>query len=208
MEKFFTLRAEKQEHIINAALHIFGRNGYKKASIADIASDAGIAKGMVLYYFGSKKNLYLYLADLCGRIIKEEFRERFDNTLTDFFDRIKMATEIKVSMMKKHTHIISFLASMYVETDKEVLEDVAVFKKGAEGARGSWMFDGIEVSRFKDDVDPELISRFLVWAGEGFGNAMPLDLSKMESMEKLDEFMRDFYNCLDLMKKYFYKEEV
>ena len=88
MENFFKLRADKQEHIINAALSVFGRNGYKKGSIADIAEEAGIAKGMVSYYFGSKKNLYLYLAELCGTTLLDEMEKRFDKTVTDFFDKM------------------------------------------------------------------------------------------------------------------------
>ena len=207
MEKFFTLRAEKQEHIINAAMHAFGRNGYKKASIADIAEEAGIAKGMVSYYFGSKHNLYMYLAELCGKVIQEEFLSRFDKNVTDFFDKIKMSTEIKMAMIKKHTHIISFLASLYYETDSEVLDDIENFKKSGEDIRGQWILEGIDTSRFKDDVNPELLARFLVWAGEGFANGVPLDFAQEETGGRIDEFMNEFYVCLDLMKKYFYKEE-
>jgi len=81
MEEFFTLRAEKQNHIIDAALTVFGRNGYKKSSIADIAEKAHIAKGMVIYYFGSKKNLYLYCAELCGDLLEKEMEKGFDPTV-------------------------------------------------------------------------------------------------------------------------------
>ena len=109
LEKFFKLRAEKQEHIINAALTVFGRNGYKKASIADIAGEAGIAKGMVTYYFGSKKNLYLYLSQLCGRLLIQEVGGGIKQDVSDFFDRIKTAADIKIGLMKKHPAIISFL---------------------------------------------------------------------------------------------------
>jgi AcrR family transcriptional regulator len=201
LDSFFNLRAEKQEHIINAALNAFGRNGYKKASISDIAKDAGIAKGMVMYYFGSKKNLYLYLANLSGNLLIEEIEKGLDQSVTDFFDKIKMASDIKLAMMKKHPAIISFLSSMFFETDTEVRDDIKAFISSGINVRAEKVFDGADVSKFKDDVDPKLLNKFILWAGEGLANDLLMD----DNMDKIDVFIKDFYECLDLMKKYFYK---
>lgn len=202
MENFFSLRAEKQEHIINAALTVFGRNGYKKASTADIAEEAGIAKGMVFYYFGSKKNLYLYLAELCQKTVVEEMENRFDNSVTDFFDKIIMITDVKIAMMKRHSAIISFLTSMYYETDEEVRDEAKKLIADGSNVRGRWVLDGTDVSKFKDDVDPKLLEKFLIWTGEGIANNLPIG----ENNDKLDVFIKEFYECLDLMRKYFYKD--
>lgn len=67
--------------------------------MADIAEEAGISKGMVTYYFGSKKNLYLYLAELCGKIFVDAIENYFDRGVTDFFDKIRMGTEIKMAAL-------------------------------------------------------------------------------------------------------------
>ena len=109
MEKFLKLTGEKQNIIIDAAIKSFGTNGYKKSSISDIASAAGISKAMIFHYFGTKKALYIYLMELCGNMLMNEFNEKFDNTITDFFGRILIATNIKISVMKKHPEILSFL---------------------------------------------------------------------------------------------------
>jgi len=203
LEKFFNLRAEKQEHIIDAAFTIFGKNGYKKASIADIAEQAGIAKGMVLYYFGSKKNLYLYLAELCKKVIMEEMEKGADESVTDFFDRIKMMTDTKIAAMKRYPAVFSFVTSIYYETDEEVREDVQKFMEDSISIRESWVFSKTDTSKFKDDIDPRLIEKFLVWAGEGFASSLPFN----GDMHQLNAFTEEFYQCLNVMKKYFYKEE-
>lgn len=108
MEKFFSLPIEKQNVIINDALRTFGANGYKKASVSAIAAAAGISKAMVFHYFGTKKALYLYLVNLCGGIMMNEIIKEFDNSITDFFERIKMSSGIKVSVMKRYAAIPSF----------------------------------------------------------------------------------------------------
>ena len=42
-DKFFDLKQEKQDRMINAALKIFSRKGYKHASTDDIVKEAGIS---------------------------------------------------------------------------------------------------------------------------------------------------------------------
>ena len=201
MDNFLNLRAEKQDHIINAALDVFGKNGYKKASVADIAERAGIAKGMINYYFGSKKNLYLSLIQISGKIMQEEMQKRYDPEITDFFDNLKMMIGIKIEVIKEHPAILAFLTSVNFETSDEVKNEVKEFISSGFDTREKMMFEGIDVSRFKDDVDPKLINKFLVWSAEGFTSSMQRELD----ISKIDEFTEELYKCLDLMKKYFYR---
>ena len=58
MDKFLALTEEKRTAILNAALLCFGKFGYEKASINDIAVAAHISKASVFQYFGSKKQIY------------------------------------------------------------------------------------------------------------------------------------------------------
>ena len=201
MDNFLNLRAEKQDHIINAALNVFGKNGYKKASVADIAEEAGIAKGMINYYFGSKKNLYLSLIEMSGKTMMEEMQKRYNPDITDFFDNLKMMIGIKIDIIKEHPAMLSFLTSVNSETCEEVAEEVKGFKSSGLSAREKMVFDGIDVSRFKDDVDPKLINKLLTWSAEGFTSS----IEKALDMEEIDKFTEELYKCLDLMKKYFYE---
>ena len=110
--------------IIDAALACFGANGYKKASIGDIAATAGIAKASIFHYFGTKKALYFYLFDFCMQTLMNEINEKFDDSITDFFDRIRLSASIELSIMKQHPAMFSFLDSMYFENDSEVKNDI------------------------------------------------------------------------------------
>src|SRR5438445_2147864 len=48
---------ERAQHIIEAASAVMGRQGYDKTSMKDIAQEAGVAQGLIHYYFGSKEDL-------------------------------------------------------------------------------------------------------------------------------------------------------
>ena len=43
-DKFFDLKQEKQDRMINASLKIFSRGGYRHASTDEIVKEAGISK--------------------------------------------------------------------------------------------------------------------------------------------------------------------
>ena len=73
MDKFLALTDEKRTAILNAALQCFGKFGYEKASINDIAVAAHISKASLFQYFGSKKQLYIYLLEYCKKIIEGIF---------------------------------------------------------------------------------------------------------------------------------------
>src|SRR5436190_555554 len=52
------MEQEKKETILDAATRAFARFGFKKASIEDIAKEAGVAKGTVYLACESKEDLY------------------------------------------------------------------------------------------------------------------------------------------------------
>lgn len=195
MEEFFRLRADKQQHIVDAALTVFGQNTYRKASMNDIATTAGISKAMVFYYFGSKKSLYLYLARLCGELFTKAYEEQFDPTVTDLFDRIRILAEIEMSVIRHHPSMWSFLSNLYRETDPEVADEIRPMV--GTGVSGTWttLLDGADLSRFADPSAPEILARLLTWAAEGMATA---------DLRTASGGMADFVESLALLKKHFY----
>jgi AcrR family transcriptional regulator len=52
-------RDARRREILRAAARLFGQRPYSSVSVTDIAEEAGIAKGLMHHYFGSKRELYL-----------------------------------------------------------------------------------------------------------------------------------------------------
>ncbi|MGE5654611.1 MAG: TetR/AcrR family transcriptional regulator [Bacillota bacterium] len=63
LEQFTALPEEKRRKIIDAAMVEFIEHGYDAASTNRIIDRAGISKGVLFKYFGSKEGLYLFLAE-------------------------------------------------------------------------------------------------------------------------------------------------
>jgi len=65
-------RAEAtREHILDAALEEFSRQGFAGARLEAIAAQAGCAKRMIYYYFEHKEGLYLAVLERAYRDIRE-----------------------------------------------------------------------------------------------------------------------------------------
>jgi AcrR family transcriptional regulator len=54
---------KRREQILNAALNIISRYGFDRATIPDVAREAGISVGTIYNYYESKRDLLLAIAD-------------------------------------------------------------------------------------------------------------------------------------------------
>ena len=84
-DKFFDLKKDKQDRIINAALQVFALNGYRHASTDDIVKLASISKGLLFHYFESKLGLYVFLYEYSSRFMLLEFSREIKETDNDLF---------------------------------------------------------------------------------------------------------------------------
>ncbi|MFC5469324.1 TetR/AcrR family transcriptional regulator [Cohnella suwonensis] len=69
--------ADKRDRIIAAAYAVLSEKGYDKASTKEIASEAGVAQGLINYYFSSKDLLFA-----------EVFRRETENYCASFDSRL------------------------------------------------------------------------------------------------------------------------
>ena len=84
-ETFYHLKEEKQQRILDAALHEIAENGYEKAGVTRIVKNAGIATGSFYQYFKNMEDLFIYVALEAGRLKSEYIRRALaQNNRTDF----------------------------------------------------------------------------------------------------------------------------
>lgn len=56
-EQFALLRERSRQRILRSALALFARAGYERATVREIARDAGISQGLLYNYFSGKDDL-------------------------------------------------------------------------------------------------------------------------------------------------------
>ena len=63
---------QRREQILDAANALFAERGYDEVSIEDIASAAGVTRGLVHHYFGGRKEVYIALLERIGTMREEQ----------------------------------------------------------------------------------------------------------------------------------------
>jgi AcrR family transcriptional regulator len=64
--------AQRREQILDAANALFAERAYDAVSIEDIASSAGVTRGLVHHYFGGRKEVYVALLERIGNQREEQ----------------------------------------------------------------------------------------------------------------------------------------
>ncbi|MDE7200103.1 MAG: TetR/AcrR family transcriptional regulator [Lachnospiraceae bacterium] len=198
-EKFFDLKKEKQDRMINAALKVFSIGGYKHASTDDIVSEASISKGLLFHYFGSKLGLYSFLFEYSVRFMKLEITGGVSSTEQDYFEIRRQMEYAKMQVLKNYPYMQQFLdrchfedvneALMAIERQKNVLADIqAVLKNQSDR------------SLFREEVDYEKLDHILTYTIDGLMDARFQDASFQPEL-----LYNETCSYFDMMKKLTYR---
>ena len=199
---FFHLTRISKDTIINAALACFGKFGYEKASINDIAVAAGISKASVFQYFGSKKQLYSYLLDYSGKIIMGALHHDNFDEKTDLFDRVLLSSFIETKTLEKNPHISQFITSAWAETAEEVSDILSDFKTETSKFKNNLILRKDDILKFKDPNDTETVYNILMFMAEGYAAYCRNNKDVVYS-----SLTDDFQKMVEAMRRNFYKEE-
>jgi AcrR family transcriptional regulator len=145
--------ADKRRQILDAAIHVFARQGFHSTRVADIADEAGVAYGLVYHYFKSK-----------DEVLNELFTERWSLLLLaiDEADRSEAAPRAKLEA------VASFIVDSY-RHNPELMKVIIVEVTRAANSFGRTHLPeirkayesiarivaaGQEAGDFRRDVDP------------------------------------------------------
>src|SRR5687768_9999703 len=65
---------QRRDQILDAANVLFAERAYDAVSIEDIASSAGVTRGLVHHYFGGRKDVYIALLERIGAEREDQLR--------------------------------------------------------------------------------------------------------------------------------------
>src|SRR6185369_8701507 len=111
-----TEKADKREQIIQAALKLFGKQGFEGTSIRDICQEANVNLAMVNYYFGSKEGLFAAMIERKASAIKDRLQELVNNETMTPQEKIDSVIERYVDRLFSHR---GFSLTMMRELSKD-----------------------------------------------------------------------------------------
>lgn len=175
-----TNREDRRRCLLEAAARVFAEQGYACSRVADVAAAAGVAKGTVYEYFGSKQQLFFAVFEWMNRLI----RERVDEVAL----KGRPARDVLIDLLGVGAQLVVEQRELY-----PVLNiDLWVTSRGgdAEGVLTRAVEEqfrvyrellaavirrGQESGEFRREVDAESIATILVGTFDGLGMQYWLD---------------------------------
>ncbi len=189
-DKFFDLKKEKQDKMINGAMEVFARKGYKLASTDDMVKVAGVSKGLWFHYFGNKAGLYTFISDYCIKYLNMELTVSLMGERTEYFDILYKIEETKASIAKVYPFAPLMVQSMLEEDDDEIKEiaesKIKPYKDKVEEALSK-----VDETILKEGVSKDILDMTVGFTVKGI----------REEAYKEDEFDSAAY--LEKIKEYF-----
>jgi len=198
-EKFFDLKKEKQDRMINAALKVFAENGYGHASTDEIVREAGISKGLLFHYFISKLGLYTFVYDYSVRYMLLELTSGVSKEETDFFVLIDQIKQSQLQVMKNYPHMLHFLNGSRYEDVSEALVETEE-KRSILPQWYEQTMERADLSRFRDGADVPKLLKMIEYTSDGLMCERFADESFQPEI-----YYHEMKQYLDILRKLTYK---
>ncbi|HVE68735.1 MAG TPA: helix-turn-helix domain-containing protein [Solirubrobacteraceae bacterium] len=108
----------RREELLEVGLRLFSDRAYDELLLDDIAAEAGVAKGLIHYYFGSKRGFYVAIVEAAAR----EMRGRFDlDASRPPGERLRQSIDAYLLYAEEHSAGYRTLLGGGIGSDPEVL---------------------------------------------------------------------------------------
>lgn len=196
-EKFFSLPQEKQQAIINAGHRVFSENSYKKSPMSEIAAAAGISKSLLFHYFYNKRELYLFLWEVCAKMTVQYLREYGCYEQTDLFEMMYRGMKAKMSLVKEYPYMGAFVIKAFCEKDPEVCMEIQTRYRKMLDSSENIAFKKMDTSQFVPGLDLKMMYREMYLTSEG----ALWEMVQRGEENDFDKMEREFTELLEFWKK-------
>ena len=194
-ERFFELKKEKQERMINAALKVFAEHGYYHSSTDEIVKTANISKGLLFHYFGNKIGLYSFLYDYATRSVTLELSTHVEKNETGYFELYKQVLMAKGDALKRFPYIFAFLKKADEETDSAAVEEISE-RRDKYSRIMQALKERADITVFSKGIDYNKIWDILDYTVEGL-----LEKNIRSESFRADLFMEEASEYVDMVQK-------
>ena len=157
----------RREQILDCAVRLFGERPYSAVSTTEIAREAGVARGLLNHYFGTKRELYLdvvrrmvIMPDLFDTVTSGSIDERVEQSVTWFLDTVGPYGKTFVAVIgAEGVGTDSEVEAILAEADDIAAARVLATVGVPEDADGAQQGDDPRVRRNGEGGDPGMGAR-------------------------------------------------
>jgi len=123
--------AARREELIQISVRHFASKGFDGTSLDDVAADAGVAKGLLYHYFGSKRDLFLAgIASLDLETILDALPGIVEGS--PLTESIPLLVDEWAEVLEAHLEEFRFFVSAAVTGNEEAMDQIASLLRSFE----------------------------------------------------------------------------
>lgn len=205
--KIFTMEDTKRDTLFTVAMSKFAKNGYKKTTTDEIIAGAEISKGLLFHYFGTKKDLYIFLFKYAYITIMQDFYAHIDMKERDILERFRKMFLLKIELTNKYPAIFDFVASAFYEKDPAVTAKISEYTNQLYVDVQKEIFKDIDSSLFKANLDVQKAINIIIYTLRGYSEAQASPEKRIDDYSKEHErYIREINEYITMLRTAFYKE--
>jgi AcrR family transcriptional regulator len=203
--KLLDIETQRRDDILNAALKQFALSGFDNASTNIIAKEAGISKALMFHYVKSKHELFLFVYDYFTELLDKEYFSKMDFSEGDIFKRFRQSYLLQIELIKQYPWIFEFNKLSHSTSSDELNKALEQRSNKKQTSCDHNLFDGIDISEFKEGLNIEKCKKIILWTNIGFSNQI-LDKIRNSDPQKLDyeQIVSSLDDYLHELRKLFY----
>jgi AcrR family transcriptional regulator len=161
-EKYLVYEQRHQD-ILNSAIRLFNSKGFKGATIAEIAHNAGITEPIIYNHFKNKKDLFIECFHSIENQLQRQNLQLYRNTKGDEISYLKGAAKEYFQFLRENPDKSMFL--IHLRTYKNDPEFDGIFRESMERYFG--VFEKIlslakKKGRIKSKINDHVLARIFV----------------------------------------------
>ncbi len=171
------------ERLLNSAVKLFVKKGYRGSSVAEITKDAGLTRGALYCHFETKEHL--------AREIFKLFEEKYLNNMIAYIkgkgmtasEELERMIQFNIRFAGENPDLCLFMTSISAEISgsRNRLEPYikSVYRRWHEFITGI-LKEGKRTGEFKREIDPEMMALVIIGVHDG------ILLQKQRNQEIID----------------------
>ncbi|MEO1772196.1 TetR/AcrR family transcriptional regulator [Candidatus Enterococcus ferrettii] len=196
-KKLLELEQERRDRLLNAALKEFVLKGYDHSSTNVIAKEAKMSKALMFHYVNNKQDLFLAVYDYFTDLLEQEYFEKLDFSEGDIFVRLHWSYLLQLQLIKRYPWILDFDKLSAKTKSAEINQRLATVEK--QKTCQQQLFDNLDKSKFRNDLDHEKCKQFILWINLGFisqivekiKSSNSIDFDEAAVIDTLDEYLKE-----------------
>jgi len=204
--KIMAMDPEKRDRVINAAMNEFTK-GYKSACTDTIVREAGISKGLLFHYFGTKEGLYGFILKNACEMIYNEYLSLIQLEQSDVIEKLWQMTLLKMDLSYKHPALLDFLTKAYVELQENPNEEFAEYFMKTRSIAIEKALADIDTSLFKEGIDAKKAANIVLWTLNGYTTSqINANMSMDDYKKEYERYLEELKEYIDILRETLYKQ--